>query len=281
MWGRDYRNNLGGGRKENMFHDPFFADLEEGSVKDHNQINPHVKLALETSYDLSEGVLSGLRKFFEEFVQTSFTQLVSFARGTVLQVKPGETTGNRQYGRQILLNFTSWILEFHRHHHVGEVAKAKQNKTAVPTIDIASIQGAIDLDMIQFVTARVREYGKESQIHSSFLVIVLRALCQQVKTVGVVMESQDKETRDCGEILTQNIVKEDVMSQLGWIMKNFKSSSHDPRVLSYTVEIFHLMTRLMQKITERQGASKAEFFVERARGPQHVYEANRDAAVHV
>lgn len=268
MWGRDFRNSLGGGSKENMFHDPFFADLEEGSVRDHNQINPHVKLALETSNDLSEGVLSGLRKFFEEFVQTSFTQLVSFARGTVLQVKPGDATGNRQYGRQILLNFMSWILEFHRHHYIGEVAKAKQSKTTVPTMDIASVQGGIDLDMIQFVTARLREYGKEAHIHSSFLVIVLRALCQQVKTIAVVMDSQDAETRDCGEILTQNMVKEDVMAQLCWIMKNFKSSTHDPRVLTYTVEVFHLMTRLMQKITDRHPATKVEFFVERARGAQ-------------
>jgi len=273
MYGRDFKNAAGGERKQNMFHDPFFADLEEGSVRDHNRINPHVKQAGETTNDLSDAVLVGLNKFFEEFVQTSFTTLVSFARGTVLQSgsnqkkQPGlDHAGCRQYGRQRLLNFMSWCLEFHRHHYFGEVAKAKQNKTKPPTIDIASIQGAIDLDMIQFVTARLREYGKEAAIHSSFLVLVLRALSQQVKTIAVVIDSEDSETRDCGEILTQNMVKEDVMMQLTWIMKHFKTSSHDPRVLSYAVEVFHHMSRLMQKITERHGASKVEFHVERVFG---------------
>merc|ERR1719449_472076 len=75
VWGRDFKNNLGSGNKQNMFHDPFFVDLEEGSVRDHNYINPHVKQALETSNDLSEAILSGLRKFFEEFIQTSFSTL--------------------------------------------------------------------------------------------------------------------------------------------------------------------------------------------------------------
>jgi hypothetical protein len=271
MAARDFRNNLGSGQKQNMFHDPFFADLEEGSVRDHNQLNPHVKQALETSNDLSESVLCGLRKFFEEFIQTSFSSLVSFARGTVLSARPsagGDNAGSRPYGRQTLLNFVSWVLEFHRHHYFGEVSKAKLNQTPLLAMDIASIQGGIDLDMIQFVTARLREYGKDANIHSSFLVLILRVLCQQVKTVGVVMDSQDSETRDCGEILTQNIVKEDVMGQLGWIMKNYKSSTHDPRVLSYTVEIFHHMVRLMRKIMEKQGANKVEFHIERMRGAQ-------------
>jgi len=271
MWHKDFRNNQGSDKKQNMFHDPFFVDLEEGSVRDHNQLNPHVRQALETSNDLSDGVLSGLRKFFEEFVQTSFSTLVSFARGTVLQTKQaagGETASSQKYGRQHLLNFISWILEFHRHHYFGEVSKAKENKTPVAPMDIASIQGAIDLDMIQFVTARLREYGKEASIHSSFLVLVLRALCQQVKTISVVIDSQDAETQQCGEILTQNIVKEDVMAQLCWIMKHYSSSSHDPRVLSYTVEVFHYMVKLMQKITERHGATKAEFHVERPVGAQ-------------
>jgi len=268
---RDFKNAIGAAAKQNMFHDPFFVDLEEGAVRDHNQINPHVRQSLEMANDLDKGVLGGLRKFFEEFVQNSFSSLVGFARGTVLSTKPPGAGGPKEdtpYGRQHLLNFMSWILEFHRHHYFAEVAKAKENKEPVPTMDIASIQGAIDLDMIQFVSARLREYGKQNQIHSSYLVLVLRALTQQVKTVGVVIDSQDAETRDCGEVLTQNIVKEDVMGNLCWIMKNYKSTSHDPRVLSYTVEVFHHISRLMKKITERHGANKVEFHVERARGAQ-------------
>jgi hypothetical protein len=271
VWGRDFKNRLGSEKKMNMFHDPFFVDLEEGSVRDHNQINPHVRQSLEMAHDLGKDVLGGIRKFFEEFVQNSFSNLVSFARGTVLQSRPGaggETASSRPYARQHLLNFIAWVLEFHRHHHAAVCAKAKENNEPAPAMDIASIQGAIDLDMIQFVSGRLREYGKQASIHSSFLVLVLRATTQIVKTVGIVMESKDPETRDCGEVLTQNLVKEDVMGQLCWIMKNYKSSSHDPRVLSYTVEIFHLLSRLMKKLTERHGASKVEFHVERQFGCQ-------------
>lgn len=280
MWHRDFRNMEGSDRKKNMSHDPFFVDLSEGSVRDHDQINPYVKQAHETSNDLGEGILGGLRKFFEEFVQTAFSPMVSYARGTVLQTEKVTGSGyrlgelpphsSRKYGRQQLLNFISWILEFHRHHHFGEASRAKENKTPVSAMDVSSIQGALDLDMIQFVTARLREYGKEANIHSSFLVLVLRALCQQVKTIGVVLDSQDAEIRDCGEILIKNILKEDVMSQLCWIMKNYKSSSHDPRVLSYTVEIFHHMTRLMKKVMDmhKQDAAKVEFEVDRVYGRQ-------------
>jgi len=159
----------------------------------------------------------------------------------------------------------AWTLEFHRHHFVAAVNKAKEAQEALPVIDIASIQGAVDLDMLQFISARLREYGKDSNIHASHLVVVLRALSQQVKTISVLIESKDSDTRDCGEILTQNIVKDDVMAHLAWIMKNFKTSSHDPRVLSYTVEVFHQMLRLMNAVVDRQGP-KLEFRVERAHG---------------
>jgi len=121
--------------------------------------------------------------------------------------------------------------------------------------------------MIQFVTARLREYGKGAGIHSSFLVIVLRCLAQQIKTIDVVIDSADPETSTCGEILTTNLVKEDTMGHLVWIMKNFKSSVHDPRILSYTVEAFHTMVRLMKKTTKRQKTEgKVEFQVERLWG---------------
>mmetsp|Transcript_47547 Transcript_47547/g.85848 ORF Transcript_47547/g.85848 Transcript_47547/m.85848 type:complete len:1148 (+) Transcript_47547:102-3545(+) len=264
MWNKDFKNKAGNERKHNMFHDPYFVDLEEGSVKDHNQLNPHVRVALGVGTDLSEAVLEGLRKFFVEFVQTCFSSLVSFLRGTVLkEFRPSD--GNIYLGRPRLMNFISWILEFHRHSYFAEAVKAKASKEPQPTIDIASIQGAIDVDMINFMTGMLRKYGKECAIHSSFLVLVLRTLLQQIKTITVVLDSQDSETRDCGEILIQNIVKDDVMNNLCWIMKNFKTSAHDLRVLSYSVEVFHHMTKLMKKIADRQGG-KCEFHVERTHG---------------
>merc|ERR550532_1910770 len=55
------------------------------------------------------------------------------------------------------------------------------------------------------------------------------------------------------------------MAHLAWIIKNFKTSVHDPRVMSYAVEVFHMMMRLMTTITERQG-NKLEFQVDRANG---------------
>ena len=39
---REFRNPLGSDKRQSMFHNPFFVDLAEGSVRDHNQLNPHV-----------------------------------------------------------------------------------------------------------------------------------------------------------------------------------------------------------------------------------------------
>eukprot|EP00930_Biecheleria_cincta_P027727 TRINITY_DN19415_c0_g3_i1.p1 TRINITY_DN19415_c0_g3~~TRINITY_DN19415_c0_g3_i1.p1 ORF type:complete len:1085 (-),score=189.66 TRINITY_DN19415_c0_g3_i1:88-3342(-) len=260
---KEYRN-ADSDKKYNVFHDPFFVDLEEGAVRDHNQLNPHVKGSLQDGKNHPDAVIEGLRKFFEEFIQTSFSTLVSIMRGSCSPKADGTMVGT-QFNKAHLMNFVSWFLEFHRHHYGSEVAKAKKSKEQLPVVDIASIQGAIDLDMIQFTTARLREYGKQANIHASQLVVSLRCLSQQIKTIGVVTESSDSDTRDCGDILVQNIIKDDVMSNLSWIMKNFSTSSHDPRVLSYTVEVFHTMLRLMTKVSERRGRD-IEFQVDRVRG---------------
>eukprot|EP00933_Yihiella_yeosuensis_P053669 TRINITY_DN5193_c0_g1_i2.p1 TRINITY_DN5193_c0_g1~~TRINITY_DN5193_c0_g1_i2.p1 ORF type:complete len:1126 (+),score=298.29 TRINITY_DN5193_c0_g1_i2:117-3494(+) len=266
LWRREFKNRSGSDKKSNMFHNPFFVDLEEGAVREHNQLNPHLKGALEDHKNHPDSVIRGLKKFFEEFVQTSFSSLVSVWRSSCSGTRSDADPIATQFQRQHLLNMVSWFLEFHRHNYSCEANKAKKAGQPPHVIDIASIQGAIDLDIIQFTTARLRQYGKESNIHASNLVMVLRALCQQVKTIGVCMESIDSDTRDCGDVLLQNIVKDDVLAHLCWIMKNFSSSVHDPRILSYTVEVFHTLLRLMSKISERQNKTAAEFAVEKTRG---------------
>jgi len=263
LWRKEFRNPTGSDKKHNMFHNPFFVDLEEGSVRDHNLLNPHVRNSLESAKHHPDAVIAGLKKFFEEFVQTSFSALASILRSSCSTVKPDAMSVGTAFNKPHLLNFVSWFLEFHRHLYGAEVSKAKKNSQSPPVIDIGSIQGAIDLDMIQFTTARLRQYGKESNIHASFLVIVLRSLCQQIKTISVVTESADSETRDCGDLLVQNIVKDDVMAHLSWIMKNWNSRSHDPRILSYTIEAFHTMIRLMTRVSERQQGRQVEFQVEK------------------
>jgi len=262
IWRKEFRNSAGSEKKQNVFHDPFFVDLEEGSVRQHNQLNPFVKGSLEDGKNHPDAVITGLYKFFEEFVRSSFSTLVSIMRSSCGAKRADVGT---EFNRPHLLNFISWFLEFHRHQYSLQASKAKKKGEEIPVIDVGSIQGAIDLDMIQFTTARLKEWGKEANIHASLLVVVLRALTQQVKTVGVIMESSDSDTRDCGDILVQNIIKDDVMAHLSWIMKNFKSSSHDLRILSYAVEVFHHMLRLMKKVEDRQG-KKLEFQVERSRG---------------
>lgn len=80
------------------------------------------------------------------------------------------------------------------------------------------------------------------------------------------------------------MVQEDIMSNVAWIMKNFKTSVHDPRILSYSVEagsgcevqtfeegapcfasfglptflqeVWQLMVLLMKRIHERPPPSK-------------------------
>lgn len=261
MWNKEFHDPSGSEKKQNMFHDPFFIDLEEGSVQDHNQLNPHTRSISEAAADLGEPVLDGLRKFFSEFVNSTASSLVSSFRSIAAASGPED----RNFDRPRLMNLVAWILEFHRHKYLDTVSKAKKEKAPQPVIDVASIQGTIDLDMLQFVTARLRQYGKESHIHASHLVIVLRVLLQQIKTINVVMDSKDSETADLGSALTQNIIKDDVLAHLVWIMKNHKSSVHDPRVLSYAVEVLHNLTKLMGRITEKHG-QKVEFQVERAHG---------------
>mmetsp|Transcript_68643 Transcript_68643/g.201476 ORF Transcript_68643/g.201476 Transcript_68643/m.201476 type:complete len:1132 (-) Transcript_68643:38-3433(-) len=268
LWLREFRDpEARNDKKRNAFHDPFFVDLEEGSVRDHNALNPHIRNNLDSAKSVGDAVLAGLKKFFEEFVQTSFSMLISVLRSTLGHGAKALNQSGRdlEFDRPKMMNFLAWFLEYHRHHHASQLAAAKKSGEAAPVIDIASVQGAIDLDMIQFTTARLRQYGKECGIHASHLVIVLRALLQQVKTIDVVMDSKDQDTRDCGEILTQNVVKDDVMGHLAWIMKNYKSSSHDPRIMSYAVEVFHYSLRLMKCLSERKG-QKLEFQVETGRG---------------
>lgn len=252
-------------KKQNMFHDPFFMDLEEGSVRDHNVLNAKIKSTSDIKRTIPGVVIEGLQKFFEEFLQNSFSSLVHTMRSTLgpAVARPGEVVDRPGgiFDRPKLLNFLAWFLEFHRHHYATAVAKAKAEKKETPVIDIAAIQGAIDLDMIQFTASRLREYGKDANFHTSHLVVTLRALAQQVRTVDKVMDSKDNDTRDCGEILMQNMIKDNIMAHIAWIFKNFKSTSHDPRILSYSVEAFHYMLKLMKTLSDRKGQT-LEFQVE-------------------
>jgi hypothetical protein len=269
-WRKEFQDRAGSEKKKNVFHDVFFVDLEEGSARDHNRINVHARNALEAPNDVGDAALAGLQKFFEDFVQSSFSKFVSDLRGTCTASNAKAVKGERlkEHDRPKVLNFVSWILELHRYQHAAEAAKAKKTApgTAPVEMDIASIQGAIDLDMVQFVTARLREHGKAANLNASQLVIALRALSQQLKTIAIVVDSKNTQVRDIGEILLQNIVKDDVMAHLEWIMRHFVSSSHDPRVLSYTVEVYHFMLRLMHKVMERQGQKQLEFQIERSSG---------------
>jgi hypothetical protein len=60
IWGQTFKDKEGSEQKRNLFHDPFFVDMEEGSVREHNQLNPYVRQSLGTTIDMSDHVLSGL-----------------------------------------------------------------------------------------------------------------------------------------------------------------------------------------------------------------------------
>jgi len=145
-----------------------------------------------------------------------------------------------------------------------QVAEAKKKNEPPPDLDIAALQGAIDVDMVQFTTARLRDFGKVAQMHQSQLMVALRVLSQQIQTIKVMTECSGSDTRDCGDILVRHLVKEDIMFNVAWIMKNFKTSVHDPRILSYSVEVWQLMILLMNRLRERYDQST--FQVERLRG---------------
>merc|ERR1719310_1529889 len=101
--------------------------------------------------------------------------------------------------------------------------------------------------MIQFVIKLLGDHGKRSNINPSKLVITLRVLLQQIKTIGVLLASKEAQIKDVGEVLLANILKDDVLGHLSWIMKNYVPSSHDPRVLTYSLELFHSITKLSEK----------------------------------
>ncbi|CAE7215262.1 Timeless [Symbiodinium natans] len=264
---REFRNPEVSGKKTNMFHNLFFVDLGEGSVREYNQINPHVRGVLDDRMYHPQKVLQGYRAFFEQLCSTSFSSLVSIMRSSCNANPAKEGAAGTEFDMPHLLNFVSWFLEFHRVQHATQVEEAKKKSSPPPDMDIAVIQGAIDLDMIQFTTARLRDFGKGAHIHSSFLVVVLRALSAQVQTIKVITECTGSDTRDCGDLLVTHTVKEDVLGNVSWIMKNFNSATHDPRILSYSVEVWHLLTMLMERRGGERGA-EAEFQVERLRGVQ-------------
>lgn len=255
--------------KQNIFLDPTFIDLEEGSCREHDRVNPYVSSGRELPVVLSDAVFAGLRDFFCDFLGISgnqahvgvsqFSQLVIFLRNHLKEnafaarKQPGveadkqEAKAQKRHDEPRLLSFVAWVLEFHRHHYAAKVSEAKSKNQEQPPIDIVAIQGAIDLDMIQFVIKLLGDHGKRSGLNPSKLVITLRTLTQQIKTIGVVLESNEERVKDIAEVLLANILKDDVLGHLAWIMKNFKPMSHDPRVLTYSLEAFHCITRLVEK----------------------------------
>jgi hypothetical protein len=249
-------------QKTNLYHDPFFVDLLEGSVRDHHQLNPHYTQGAPTHLDPE--VMDGFRKFFDEFIHTSFSPLITFMRAACTGIALDPSRKGRRcaiYDRPEVLNFTTWILEAHRQNHHVEVAKARKANDPEPALNVTDIQGALELEMVQFATARLKEYSKQCNFHPSFLVITLRFLSQMLKLLALAVESTSGDIKKVGEVVFMNIVKEDAIGYLTWILMHFKSSSHDPRILSYTVEVYHLMLRLMTRIGD-----KNDFQVERIRG---------------
>lgn len=262
---KEFRNPEANGKKTNMFHSLFFVDLCEGSVREYNQVNPHVRGVLDDRMYHPLKILQGYRTFFEKFCSASFSSLVSIMRSSC-KVKPdSQREDTSEFDMPHLLNFVCWFLEFHRGQHAIQVKEAEKTSSTPPDMDIAVIQGAIDLDMIQFTTARLRDYGKNAAIHSSFLVIVLRVLAAQIQTIKVITGCEGSDTRDCGDLLVTHAVKEDVLGNLAWVMKNFNSAVHDPRILSYSVEVWHNLTTMMKTRGGDRG-EEAEFQVERVRG---------------
>ena len=161
--------------------------------------------------------------------------------------------------------------------------------------------------MIQFTTARLRDFGKAMQCCDMWCICKCqqltkpccagspnsffisgrgspnslgtnpyhqshhRALVREVASSACMAKSSrdglkqsnllrcsGSDTRDCGDLLVTHAVKdrtalfgachrtrlepeapvvqEDILGNISWIMKNFNSSVHDPRILSYSVE---------------------------------------------
>jgi hypothetical protein len=68
--------------KSNLYHDPFFVDLQEGSVREHHQLHPCYAAASGARAIVDPEVLSGLRTFFEGFIELNvFSPMISHIRG--------------------------------------------------------------------------------------------------------------------------------------------------------------------------------------------------------
>merc|ERR550537_1035056 len=86
----------------------------------------------------------------------------------------------------------------------------------------------------------------------AWLIITLRALAGQLKIVQAVVDSHDEETKKVGIVIAQNLLYDNTLVELEWILGAYKSRSHDPRLMTYAVECTHRIAKLMKTLTDNE-----------------------------
>jgi hypothetical protein len=187
----------------------------------------------------------------EEFVTLSFSPLMSKCTDLLSSEKAEKFDDLR------LMNMMSWVLEFHVLSFNAKKTAAAKEGTTPEIVDASSVQSAINLPAIDLVRKTLEHCGsaKEKLRGESknfwTLIIAFRALSCQLKMTQIIIDSPDDETSKIGDVIGQNVVYQKSVQETIYLLTTFKSRMHDPRLLTYSIEVSHRIARLLKVLAER------------------------------
>merc|ERR1719199_1365055 len=122
-------------------------------------------------------------------------------------------------------------------------------------VDASSVQNAINLPAIDLVRKTLETHGSSTRDKGGknfwTLIIAFRALCCQLKMTQIIMDSSDLDTQKIGDVIGQNVVYQKSVQETVYLLTTFKSRIHDPRLLTYSIEVSHRIAKLLRDLASR------------------------------
>jgi len=235
------------GEQKNLMQDPLFVDLDLISSDSHML---YKKQRDRTPMILTDEALEQVRQFVDDFILSCFNQLMHLCFGAVGSGQAHES--GEDHAR--IMNIMAWVLEYHHLKYKAQERKAKAKGEAADIIDAAAVQYAINLDAIKIVREKMLQHGKVKSKGNikdwAWHVINLRTLAAQLKIAQVIVDSHDEDTKKVGIVIAQNLLYENTLVELEWLLGAYRSTSHDPRVMTYAMECTHRVAKLMQRLAD-------------------------------
>ena len=227
--------------KPNMFQDKTFVDIKSGGTRRGGR-----------PPTIWKEFLADMARFFEQFVETVF----GIVMASVMKEVMSESPTLHEYDKIRVINMVAWILEFQRNSHKREQRKQKSPDEAAATIiDVSSVQWAVNQNAAMLVTKHLRLHTKEAKSirqGGGNVVIALRALLQQLKMVAVLGKSPERQIKEIGEAILDNLLYDEAGNLLIWVMKHYARTAHDPRLISYAVESLVALIKAMEAIDKKE-----------------------------